>query len=420
MFNYRVLALIKRELNEKILSKTFIFMTILMPLLMFGGIGIQMLLRGDEGKSSVSVVSELQSLTESFQKELLTSDFMKQGNYTFSFYTQNREELKVFLDKSKRNLLEGTLTGVVYIPASAMKDKKIEYYSKTPTNLNLSRKLEGPINKVLIDNYFSNKSLSSEELDFARKGIDFSGFKITKEEKIEEAGFGNLILSYVFTLLLYISLLLSGQLLLQSVIEEKSSRIVEVILSSVSPKELMTGKILGSAITALLQMIIWLSPIILIISTTLFALPPEFTISVTMNHILFLLANFALGLIIFLSLFGMVGSIFDNPQDAQSGMWPIMMLIIIPLFIAFSMMENPNSPIANIASILPFSSIMIMPVKMTVVEVPLWQLMLCLAVNVATIFVVFPIAGKIYRVGILITGKKPKWSEVVKWLKYKY
>lgn len=420
MFNNRVLALIKRELKEKILSKTFIIMTILLPLIMFGGIGIQYLLQGDEGKSSVSVISESQSLTESFQKELLTSDFIKQGNYTFSFYTQSREELKVFLDKNKRNLLEGTLTGVVYVPSSAMKDKKIEYYSKTPTNLNLSRKLEGPINKVLIDNYFSNKALSSEELNFARKGIDFNGFKITKEAKIEEAGYGNLILSYVFTFLLYLSLLISGQLLLQSVIEEKSNRIVEVILSSVSPKELMTGKILGSAITALFQMIIWLSPIILVISTTLFILPPEFAFSITMSHIFFLLANFTLGLIIFLSLFGMMGSIFDNPQDAQSGMWPIMILIMIPFFIAISMMENPNSPIANIASLLPFSSIMVMPVKMTVVEVPLWQLILCLAVNVATIFVIFPIAGKIYRVGILITGKKPKWSEVIKWLKYKY
>jgi len=420
MFNKRIITLIKRELREKVMSRTFIFMTILMPLIMFVSIGIQMLISGDEGKSTIALVTETQALTESFQKELLASDFMKQGNYTFSFYTQNREELKKFLDESKSSLLEGTLTGIVYVPSSAMKNKKIEYYSKTPTNLTLSQKLEGPMNKVLIDNYFSNRSLSTEELDFARKGIDFNGFKITKEEKIEEAGFGNLILSYVFSFLLYISLIFSGQTLLQSVIEEKSNRIVEVILSSVSPKELMTGKILGSALTALLQMVIWLSPIILIISTTLFVLPAEITFSITMSHVLFLLANFALGLIVFLSLFGMMGSIFDNPQDAQSGMWPLLMLLIIPFLIAMSMMRNPNSPIANIAALLPFSSIMIMPVKMTLVEVPLWQLFACLAVNVATIFVVFPLAGKIYRVGILSTGKKPKWSEVVKWLKYKY
>lgn len=420
MFNYRVLAVIKRELREKLLSKTFIFMTILFPVLMFGMIGIQVLLRQDEGNSKIDLVAESLQLTESFQNELLGSELVKEGKYSFSFYTMSHDELKEFLNKKKQELLDGKITGVVYVPVSALKDKKIEYYSKTPKNISLSRKLEGPINKVLIDSYFNNRSLSKDELDFARKEIDFAGFKISKENNIAEEGFGNLVLSYVFTFLLYISLLMTGQLMLQSVIEEKNSRIVEVILSSVSSKELMAGKIIGSAVTALIQMAIWLSPVMLIVSTSWFALPAEFTFSVTMNHILYLLVNFALGLIIYLSLFGMMGAIFDNPQDAQSGMWPVMLLIIIPFLMAISMMENPNSPIANVASLLPFASIMIMPVKMTVVEVPLWQLILCLVVNALTIFAIFPIAGKIYRIGILRTGKKPKWSEVVRWLKYKY
>ncbi len=420
MVNHRVLAVIKRELKEKLMSKTFIFMTILLPLLMFGGIGIQLLLQRDEAKSTIDLVTESPLLTESFQTELLSSDLMKDGKYTFTFYTMNRDDLKGFLDKKKQALLEGDLTGIVFVPESAMKDKKIEYYSKTPTNPSLSRRLESPLNKVLIDSYFHNRSLSLEELNFARKGIDFAGFKVSKEEKISEAAVGNLILSFIFSFLLYLSLLMTGQLMLQSVIEEKSNRIVEVIISSVSPKELMTGKILGSAITAMIQMVIWLSPIILIISTTFFVLPAELTVSITMNHILFLLLNFAIGLILYLSLFGMMGSIFDNPQDAQSGMWPIMLLIMIPFFIAVSMMQNPNSPIANVASLLPIFSIMVMPIKATVVEVPLWQLIMCLVLNTATIFLIFPIAGKIYRVGILRTGRKPKWSEVVKWLKYKY
>ena len=420
MFNYRVLAVIKRELKEKLMSKTFIFMTILLPLIMFGGIGIQLLLQRDEAKSTIDLVTESHSLTESFQTELLSSDLVEDGKYTFTFYTMNRDDLKGFLDKKKKTLLDGDLTGIVFIPESAMKDKKIEYYSKTPTNPSLSRRLGEPLNKVLIDSYFHNRSLSLEELNFARKGIDFAGFKVSKEEKISEAAVGNLVLSFVFSLLLYLSLIMTGQLMLQSVIEEKSNRIVEVIISSVSPTELMTGKILGSAITAMIQMVIWLSPIILIITTTFFVLPAELVISITMNHILFLLLNFAIGLILYLSLFGMMGSIFDNPQDAQSGMWPIMLLIMIPFFIAISMMQNPNSPIANVASLLPIFSIMVMPIKATVVEVPVWQLIMCLVLNTATIFLVFPIAGKIYRVGILRTGRKPKWSEVVKWLKYKY
>lgn len=211
-----------------------------------------------------------------------------------------------------------------------------------------------------------------------------------------------------------------GQIIMQSVIEEKTSRIVEVILSSVSPKELMTGKVLGSAITGVLQMAIWLTPVIFVISTTWFALPPEVTFNITMGQIVFLLVNFFFGLLIFLGLFAVVGSIFDNPQDAQSGLWPVMILIIFPFFIAISLIENPNSGYADIASMAPLSNIIVMPAKMTMVDVPLWKLVFTVFVNIATLFAIFPVAGKIYRVGILITGKKPKWSEVIKWLKYKY
>ncbi|MDP3443509.1 MAG: ABC transporter permease, partial [Ignavibacteria bacterium] len=115
-----------------------------------------------------------------------------------------------------------------------------------------------------------------------------------------------------------------------------------------------------------------------------------------------------------------VGSIFDNPQDASGGTMPIMMLIIIPFFIAISMMENPNKPYAEIASLIPFSSVIVMPARMALIEVPLWQQIGALVFNIAALFAIFPLAGKIYRVGILWTGKKPKWSEVIKWLKYKY
>ncbi|MCX6169704.1 MAG: ABC transporter permease [Ignavibacteriales bacterium] len=420
MFNYRILGIVKRELKEKLFSKSFILTTVLFPVFLFVVVGIQALLHMDEAYSKISIVAEEQKLTDAFQNELAKSDLMKNGKYDFSFYTMTRDELKQLLETNKKQLLDGKITGIIYVPASAMKDKKLEYYSKSPTNLSLTRRLEGPINKVLIDTYFNNRSLSADELDFARKGIDFNGFKISKDDNIKEEGFGSLILSYVFAFLLYISLLMSGQMMLQSVIQEKANRIVEVILSSVSSKELMTGKIVGSAVTALMQMSIWLAAIVAVASSAIFALPPEVVVSISTTQVVFLLVNFGVGLVLFLSLFGMVGSIFDNPQDAQSGMWPIMMLIMIPFFIAISMMENPNSPVGNVTALLPFTSIMVMPVKMTIVEVPLWQLIFSIVINIAAIFFVFPVAGKIYRVGILRTGKKPKWSEVVKWLKYKY
>ena len=130
--------------------------------------------------------------------------------------------------------------------------------------------------------------------------------------------------------------------------------------------------------------------------------------------------NYFIGLITFLGLFATVGAIFDNDQDAQSGIWPIMMLIMIPFFIAITAQNNPDSALIQITSLVPFASIIVMPARMTLVEVPVWQFSAALVINIATFLGIFVLAGKIYRVGILRTGKKPSWGEVVKWFKYKY
>jgi len=165
-------------------------------------------------------------------------------------------------------------------------------------------------------------------------------------------------------------------------------------------------------------MAIWLLPLVVVVSSSIFVIPPEFIPNITMGEILYFLFNYFVGLITFLGLFATVGAIFDNDQDAQSGIWPIMMLIMIPFFISISMAKNPNSVLANVTSMLPFASIMVMPARMSLIEIPVWQFATSIVINVATMLLIFPFAGKIYRVGILLTGKKPQWSEVLKWLKY--
>lgn len=421
MFNFRVAAVIKRELMEKLFSKAFITMTLLVPGLIFLMLGIQALLYSSEKKNlRIDIITESNELTTAFQNDFLNSEYSKSGKYIFSFQTMNKDELKKYLEGKKKELIDEKLGGIIFIPTTALKDKKVDYYAKSSQNISLFKDLDGPINKTLIDQYFHNKTLSKEELDFARLGVDFTGFKVSEDEGIKEEGYGNLVLAYLFTFLLYISLLMIGQMTMQSVIEEKSNRIVEVILSSVSPTELMTGKIIGATLTGIIQMTIWLSPVILLMSTTIFVLPKELLFSINAGVILYMLINFFLGLLTFIGLFAMLGAIFDNPQDASSGTMPVMMLIIIPFFIALSMMEDPNKPIAEVASLFPFASIIVMPARMTLVGVPFWHLILAVAINILTFIAIFPIAGKIYRVGILRTGKKPKWSEVIKWLKYKY
>ncbi len=422
MFNYRILGILKRELREKLLSKKFLIMTLSLPLLMFVFIGFQTLIMSYEGDSDtkIEIITESPELTANFESEFFQLPFIKSGYYHVTFKTLSKESLKDYIDEKRKDLLDEKLTGIVFVPNTALKDKKIEFYSKTPKNITVQQKLAKHINKILVNSYFSDKEMSKEDLTFARKGVDFAELKVTKGKKIEEEGYGNMILAYLFTFLLYLSLIMMGQMAMQTVMEEKTGKVVEVLLSSVSSKEFMTGKILGAAITGFFQMAVWLIPITLVSFTAWFSLPADFSISVTAGQLAYYLFNFFIGLITFIALFVALGSIFETPQEAQSGMWPIMMLIIIPFFIAMSMGKNPANPIAAIASMFPFASIIVMPARLTIIDVPLWQIALSIIVNLVTIYLLFPLAGKIFSVGILRTGKKPSWGEVVKWLKFKY
>ena len=422
MFNKRMLSILKRELKDKILSRTFIVMTLLVPMFMIIIMALPTyLMTVDKDESfNITVISEDNSLTDKLKDEIDKIESVKLGKSKVDFLIRDENGLNEYIKENKEDILNEKITGVVYLPKKSAEDKVLRFYSKNPNNKNVFDKLRNSLNQVLTDNYFTGKNLSKDDIKYARTNVFFETFRISKDEMIKAESKGNRIISFLLTFLLYFSLIFMGTMVMRSVVEEKNNRIVEVILSSVNSHDLMIGKILGSAITGLLQMSIWMTPLILLISTSIFIIPEEFALQIDMSLILYFLFNFFVGLITFLGLFATVGSIFDNDQDAQSGIWPIMMLIMIPFFIAIAIQQNPNNSIGNIASMFPFASIIVMPAKMTLIDVPLWQILFSVAVNLATMFGIFSLAGKVYRVGILSTGKKPKWSEVIKWLRYKY
>ncbi len=421
MFNKRVLAIIKRELKMKLFNKSFILMTLLVPLFMIGVFSIQYFIQSfsGESKSTLVVYSDSEILIQELKDELNLVEDVKSGMIELSFKLTDGISFKSELDNSKQNLLNEKLTGIIFVSEKALNSKETEYYSTNPNNYSLFNKLRPAINKALVEIYFSDQKLSQEQISFARKDVDIKGFRVTKDEKVEEEGYGNRIASFLFSFLLYMALIFSGTMTMSSVVEEKSNKIVEVILSSASSTELMTGKILGTVIVEVIQMAIWLTPILLLISTSWFLIPAEFMPQMSVMFLIYFLLNYSIALITFVALFATVGAIFDNPQDAQSGMWPLLMLIMIPFFIAISLQSNPQNSIGEIASMFPFASLIVMPTRMILIDIPMIQIIISFVVNIATLILIFPVAGKVYRVGILLTGKKPKWSEVLKWIRLK-
>ena len=422
MFNKRTIAVIKRELKNRLFSRTFILMTLLIPLFLFGILAFQTFVMTYDGneRSNLILVTENENLTQKINKEFDSLDFIKKGSISVHYKTMGRNNFNKYLEDNKINILEDKISGIIFVSNNSIKDKKIEYYSKNPKNNQLFEKLKTPLNNVLLQIYFADKRLTTDEINYVKEKLDFNEYRVSSGKKIEEEGVGNTIVSFLFSFLLYFSLLFTGTMMMRAVVEEKNNRIVEVLLSSVNSNELMTGKIIGTSITGVIQMAIWMLPLMFVISTSYFALPPEFAITLTMGQLFYFLFNFFIALVIFIGMFASVGAIFDNDQDAQSGIWPLMIIIMIPFFIALGMQGNPDNTLAKVGSMFPFASLIIMPARMSLIEVPTWQFIISIIVNLATLVIIFPIAGKIYRVGILMTGKKPKWGEVIKWVKYKY
>ncbi len=417
MLNRRILAILKRELRERVISKAFIISTLALPLVMALVFGFQYLMFTMEGDSGtrLSVVSEIEAVTQGLKHAFSQKSWVKNGNYILTYQTMSAEEYETYLDEHKKDILSKKVTGILFIPSSAMFDKKVMFYSKNTKNLTLEEKVGRVVNEVFIDSYFKDKQVTAEDIRFARINVNFDTFKVTKDQGIEKESGGNLALSYVFSFLLYISLLMMGTGIMNSVLEEKANRVCEVILSSVSARELMTGKIVGTAMTGMLQMIVWLSPILIVIKFDLPVLPVGFTLHLATWQVLYFFVNFLIALVIFVGLFAAVGAIFNTPQEASSGVTPLMMLIIIPLLIAMSIIKNPSNTLVEVASLVPFAATIVMPARMVVVDVPLWQFALSFVINIGTILVIFPFAGKIYQIGILSTGKKPKLKEVIRW-----
>ncbi len=413
-------GIIKRELKDKLFSKSFVIMTLLIPGIIFLSVGIQSYMQSydDNTIQKVMIVTEIPNLSDELQNEFTQSETTNSKEFVFTFEEMNEKDFSNNLKKLKPLLLDESLNGIVFIPKDALSTKEVRYYSKNPKNRSLIGKLSAGINQVLVTKYFAGRGIDEKDISYAKKRVHFNTMKVNSQ-KIEKEGYGGEIISFGFTFLLYMGLMLSGTLILRSVIEEKNNRIVEVLLSSVSSNDLMVGKIIGATLTSLAQMFIWIIPIVLILSTSWFMIPAELKISVSVWQWLYFFLNFLIGIVTFLGLFAAVGAIFDNDQDAQSGLWPVMMLIMIPFFIALSIANNPSNSLAVYASMFPFSAIIVMPARMALVEVPVSQFIVSIVVSLLTLFLIFPISGKIYRIGILMTGKKPTWKEVASWVKAK-
>ncbi|MES2606012.1 MAG: ABC transporter permease [Pseudomonadota bacterium] len=412
-------AVLKMHLKQQMLSKAFVWSTLLLPVMMFAIILIQFSLNSLDTvePSHVYITSENPALLESLETAFGEREEVKSGTYTMEYKQVDESALADYLNSKRETLMADSNNGLFHVPSAAATDKHVRFYSTNLGNQVVREKVTDVLNAVLNRSYFRNSSLAQADIDYAVKAIEIEGLRVSAGGE-EEGGIGNFAVGFGMAILLMISMMGIVMPFSAAIIEEKTNRAVEVLLTSVSPRELLAGKILARAITGVSQMVIWLMPLfVVMLDPTILEIPDEYRVDIGFGLILFFVANYVLGLTILLSIWGGFSAMFDSTQDAGNALWPVTILMWMPFYAIFSLFKNPANSVAEILSIAPFTSLYVMPLRMAIVEVPFWQPLLALAISGLLFYGAVVAGGKIYRISVLSTGQQPSMQQFVKWLR---
>lgn len=442
---HKLTLIIKREYLAKVRNKSFVIMTFLSPILMVGMIVLIAYLTkvNDNDEKVIAVLNESDYFSNDFNSTERTS-YVKFQDIT--------------LQAAKDSTAKLGYVGLLYIPDEKNLEKvagRSYFYTSDAPSTSILDKLEGTFRDRLRERRLQELGVSPEEFATMDKNFEintstFEGVQNLKGiNEIKAAiggGFGYLIMMFI---------IIYGGFVMRSVIEEKTSRIIEVIISSVKPFQLMLGKIIGTSLAGLTQFAIWIisAGLLLLVAFAIFDIDPSalsatgtmpngmgaspmpnadqtmnlyaqeiFNIPWTML-IVFFIIYFMLGYLIYSSIYAAIGAAVDNETDTQQFIFPIILPLILAIYVGFfSVFNNPHGPIAVGFSLFPLTSpiVMLMRLPGGIGEggVPIWQLATSIILLIATFIGIVWLAAKIYRVGILMYGKKPSYKELIKWLKY--
>ncbi len=430
---------IQREYLTRVRKKSFIILTLLMPLLMVALSFVPLWLStlNDGGEKNIVVIDN----TEIYAPLLESTE-----TYKFQIVGKAQEsEYQSKIGKDVFAILQITDDLSTNSNAISLLSEK-----QSPQDLRtiIENTLSEKVMQQKLDALSQSGNVNAESISQVRSIVE-SGSKVSiKTMKWGEDGTVSesstevaTIIGMVFTILIYMFILMYGNMVMQAVLEEKKSRIVEVMVSSVKPVKLLVGKIIGIGLVGITQLVIWgvLIGILFTVLSAFFIVPQQATampspaemgelnMEAVMNSVMsinwleimvYFLLFFIGGYVLYASIFAMFASAVDSEEDTSQFMMPVTLIIMFAFFAGFYSVSNPDGPLAFWASLIPFSSPIVMMVRIPF-GIPLWEKLLSVVLLYGTFILISIVAAKIYRVGILMYGKKPSIKEMIKWVRYK-
>jgi ABC-2 type transport system permease protein len=421
---HKLLMVIRREYLDRIRKKSFWLGTLLFPLLMLGLIFFQFLLTDmEEGKlRSIALVDSTGKLLGAFQAKI-SEEKLKDGKPAFRV---EAVPLAGDLEATRKSLEprvnSGDLFGIITAGNDLDAAGNFRLYARSVGNLTVQRTLQRALRDAVIGLRLerSNLSLEQEQLEKILSPIELESFQVAAGGQVKKKGFDEAYFgTFTFVMILYMALLLYGVAVMRGILEEKSNRIMEVLLGSLSPDQLMTGKILGIGLVGLTQMAIYAatagvvrlymaaSPLAGDWSGALDAVSPL--------KMFYFLIYFLLGYFLYTSLFAAVGAVCNSEQEAQNLQTPVVMCLVIPMVATFFFVANPDSTAAVVVSLIPLFTPMVMFMRISVLTPPFWQIALSIVLLLATNYFFFKAVGRVFRIGVLMYGKRPTVPEILRW-----
>lgn len=424
-----IYLIISREFLERVRKKSFIIVTLLMPLFMIAIMVAPslMMLYSTSDQKQIVVVDRSGKVAQNLQPSTEVA-FITENNMS------KAEACNVYNEESG-------IFGVLYIGSEVEARDSVQLITNSSSSMMLEENIVSQIEAIVEHEKLISHNIENldEILASIETNIELSTFVNNgtgEEESMESTSSGiSYILGLLLGMLLYMVIILYGQMVLTSVVEEKASRVIDVMVTSCTPFQLMMGKILGIAAVALTQIAIWA---VLIIAASKFLIPAVFSAEVTATSdimlqslvgtlgdtgyiatlftyvVLFILGGFLL----YASLYAASGSAVDSVQDGQQFNTIIMLPIILSIIVMMSVFNDPNSPIAFWASMIPFTSPIVMIARVPF-GIPTWEIIVSLVALYLSFILTTWLASKIFRVGIFMHGKRPSWSELWQWIRTK-
>jgi ABC-2 type transport system permease protein len=432
----KVWVIIKREYLVRVRTKAFAIGTVISPLLLLGLIILPTFLaeRGGGRERYVTVLDQtgdpalfegIKSRVESTgSRNGSDSDEGFQSSTRFTLtrqvLTEEQNPQELIKNQSTNSGKKEPEKSFLVLGPQILDNAPPEYHAKNLSDFSI-RALEGAVSAAIAERKLMRAGFDANKIGQYMKPVNLKHFKIGAGGESQEGGMRqDFMIAFALLFFLYMSVLFYGIFVMRGVIEEKQSRIVEVMISSVKPTQMMLGKVIGIGLVGLTQIGIWAlsAGLISMLGGKIMASQGARVPSIPTNLLVYFVLFFVLGFFLFATLYAMVGSTVSSEEDAQQAQFPVTLLLVVPMMIFGLVMSNPSSNTSIILSMVPFFAPTLMMLRIAVINPPMWQVITSMVIMLVTILGFVWLAAKIYRVGILMYGKRPSIAELGRWLRY--